>query len=150
MAEEDGLVRVDLLLNRASPWLDVDSYLPVEGKVVLHIKNAPRVAVRMPQWCVPFEVSVSVGDRSRRPHVQGKYVHTGNLRPGDRVALTFPVPERTLDRLIAGQTYRLRLRGSNVVDIEPKGVAFPLYRNQPTGQEKAATRFVPEIRNIIW
>ncbi len=150
VTEDDGVVRVNLLLNRASPWLDVDSYLPVAGKVVLRIKDAPHVAVRTPEWCVPFEVSVTVGDQSRQPHVQGRYVHIRDLKPGDRLTLTFPVPERTLKRSIAGQTYTMRLRGSNVVDIEPKGIACPLYRDQPTGQESAVTRFVPEIRSIIW
>jgi hypothetical protein len=150
VTEQDGLVRVNLLLNRASPWLDVDSYLPVEGKVVLHIKRASRVAVRVPEWCVPFEVDVAVGDETRRPHVEGRYVHVDDLTPGDRVALEFPVPERTLRRTIAGQTYELRLRGSNVVAIEPQGVACPLYSNQPTGQETSTTRFVPKIRDIVW
>src|SRR4029079_16103308 len=32
---DDG-AEVNLLLNRASSWVDVDSYLPYEGKVVLH------------------------------------------------------------------------------------------------------------------
>ena len=27
--------RYNLLLNRASPWMDIDSYIPYEGKVVL-------------------------------------------------------------------------------------------------------------------
>ena len=39
-ALHDGHAQVNLLLNRASPWLDVDSYLPYEGKVVIHNKTA--------------------------------------------------------------------------------------------------------------
>ncbi|MHC4676795.1 MAG: hypothetical protein ACYTBZ_30285, partial [Planctomycetota bacterium] len=58
VTKTDALVKVNLLLNRASRWVDVDSFLPVEGKVVLHIKDAPRVAVRIPQWCNPDEVVV--------------------------------------------------------------------------------------------
>ena len=48
VARVGEVVRVNLLLNRASQWLDIDSYLPVEGKVVLHIKNAPKIEVRVP------------------------------------------------------------------------------------------------------
>ncbi len=47
---EDGVAQVNLLLNRASPWLDVNSYLPYEGKVTLHNKTARRVSVRVPNW----------------------------------------------------------------------------------------------------
>ena len=33
LIRKDDRVKVNLLLNRASPWLDVDSYLPYQGKV---------------------------------------------------------------------------------------------------------------------
>jgi hypothetical protein len=41
----DGVATVNLLLNRASTWLDIDSYLPYEGKVVLRNKAAQSVLV---------------------------------------------------------------------------------------------------------
>ena len=50
LAHSDGVVQVNLLLNRASPWLDVDSYLPYEGKVVLRNKTARKAHVRIPSW----------------------------------------------------------------------------------------------------
>ena len=150
VTKEADEVRVNLLLNRASEWLDVDSYLPVEGKVVLHIKDAPRVSVRIPEWCDPADVSASVGDRPRRTVVQGRSVRVGWLNPGDEVVLRFPVPERWIPRVIGEMPYKLTLRGSNVVDIEPEGVGYPLYKNQPTGKLVKKTRFVPEIRPIIW
>ena len=40
--------QVNLLLNRASPWLDVDSYMPYEGKVVIHNKTAKSLALAYP------------------------------------------------------------------------------------------------------
>jgi len=46
----DGDAQVNLLLNRASPWLDVDSYLPHEGKVVVRNKTAQSISIRMPVW----------------------------------------------------------------------------------------------------
>ena len=142
-------VRVNLLLNRASPWMDVDSYLPVEGRVVLHIKDAHRVAVRMPEWCDPTEVRVRVGSQTRRVLVGGRFVRVGWLKSGDRVTLTFPVPERTMHRVIGEIPYKLVLRGSNVVQIDPGGVAYPLYEDQPSGQLVKKTRFVPQ-RQVIW
>ena len=39
---KDAVATVNLLLNRASPWMDVSSYLPYEGKVVLKNKQARR------------------------------------------------------------------------------------------------------------
>lgn len=142
--------RINLLLNRASPWVDVDSYLPASGKVVLHIKDAERVRIRMPEWCAPRDVRVEVDDQPRRPLIEGPHVHLGWLHPGDQVTLTFPVPERTIHRVIGEIPYRLTLRGSNVVDIDPPGHAYPLYANQPTGELIRKTRFLPRIDQIVW
>ena len=33
LMKEDSRVKPNLLLNRASPWLDVDSYLPTRGRL---------------------------------------------------------------------------------------------------------------------
>ena len=150
ITRESGLVKVNLLLNRASPWVDVDSYLPMEGKVVLHIKEAPSVAVRMPAWCRPQEVKVRVGNDARKILIEGRYVRVEGLHPGEKVILTFPLPERVVHRVIGEIPYKLVLRGANVISIDPGGVACPLYENQPSGMLVRKTRFVPRIGEIIW
>jgi len=45
-----GTVRVNLLLNRASPWVGVESHLPYEGKRVVRNKTARKLLVRLPVW----------------------------------------------------------------------------------------------------
>ena len=147
---EGDEVTVELLLNRASQWLDVNSYLPVEGKVVLKIKDAPVVAVRMPEWSDPQGVEINVGGRRLSPIVEERYVRVQGLSPGDEGTLTFAVPERVEHRVIGGSPYKLTLRGSNVVSIDPKGTNYPLYENQPVGRDVRRERFVPEIGQIIW
>jgi len=122
----------------------------VEGKVVLHIKNTAKVAVRMPAWCNPMDVQVSVGNESRKPLVEGRFVRVAWLNPGDQVTLTFPVPERIVHQVIGEIPYKLVLRGSNVVSIDPKGVALPLYEEQPTGKQVRRTRFISQVKRIIW
>jgi hypothetical protein len=141
--------RVNLLLNRASEWLDVHSYLPVQGRVVLKIKRAGKVAVRMPEWVTLGEVSAAVGREKADTRIEGRYVAIGGLKAGDEVELTFPVPERTLYRVLGRRPYKLTLRGSNVVAIDPSGVAYPLYQRQPTGKLVEKNRFVPSKR-VIW
>ena len=104
----------------------------------------------MPQWCNPVDVQVSVGNESRRPLVEGRFVRVAWLNEGDKVTLTFPVPERVIHRVIGEIPYKLVLRGSNVVSIDPKGVALPLYENQPTGKLVRKTRFIPQIKRLLW
>src|SRR5437016_3525886 len=48
---KDGQFQVNLLLNRASRWADVYSYLPYQGRVDLKMKEQCRkVRVRAPEW----------------------------------------------------------------------------------------------------
>ena len=49
-----------MLLNRASPWLDIHSYLPCEGRIVLKNKTARRVSLLMPSWVNKAEVTCTV------------------------------------------------------------------------------------------
>jgi hypothetical protein len=142
-------VRVNLLLNRASEWMDVHSYLPAQGKVVLKIKKAGNIALRLPEWVTPGDVNVAVGGRKAELRVQGRYVAIGGLKARDEVELTFPLPERTLYRVLGRRPYKLTLRGSSVVAIDPPGAAYPLYHRQPTGKLVEKACFVPS-KKVIW
>jgi hypothetical protein len=48
---------VNLLLNRASAWADLDSYIPYEGRVDVRVKRDCELAVRIPEWVKPELVS---------------------------------------------------------------------------------------------
>ena len=91
----NGLARVNLLLNRASPWLDVDSYLPYEGKVVLRNKTAREIWARLPIWVESTKVSCRVGDKTVRPDWVGRYIRFEQVESNQAVTIEFPVAERT-------------------------------------------------------
>jgi hypothetical protein len=74
----------------------------------------------------------------------------GWLKPGDRVTLSFPVPECVIHRVIGEMPYKLVLRGSDVVAIDPKGTAYPLYEDKPSGKLIKKTRFIPRIVDLVW
>ncbi len=151
LRQDSGETAVELLLNRASPWLDVDSYLPVEGKVVFHVKKTQGIKVRMPEWSDPGDVLATVGGQRVETSIEGRYVRVRGLSPNDKVTLTFPVPERVEHRVIGESAYKLTLRGSNVVSIDPKGNIYPLYtRCQPSGASIAKERFVPDVQRLVW
>ena len=106
--------------------------------------------VRIPGWCDPACVRVSVEGQDRRALVEGRFLCIGWLKPGDQVSLTMPVPERTIHRVIGEIPYKLTLRGSNVVDIDPPGIAYPLYQDQPTGDLVKKTLFRSDKNQILW
>ncbi|MBN1918823.1 MAG: glycoside hydrolase family 127 protein [Verrucomicrobia bacterium] len=143
--EEDG-VRVNLLLNRASPWLDVDSHLPYEGKVVLRNKTAKNVSVRIPEGIPQKHVTCNVNGKTQETVWAGGYLAVGGLKKGDVVTIEFPIEERSLFRVIGDVPYKLALKGNTVVDINPEGTLYPLYQRDHyrTGKApmKRVTRFV--------
>jgi hypothetical protein len=81
-------------------------------------------------------------------------VNTGPLRAGDRVLLTFPIHERTIQDNIGPVKYTLVLKGNTVISIDPKGTNVPLYRGRERYRRNQApfrevTRFVSS-QSILW
>jgi DUF1680 family protein len=154
LTREDDLVRVNLLLNRCSPWLDLDSHLPYEVKVVLRVKEAKKVAVRIPGWTDHTKVTCKVNGKDRRYSWSGNYVEINGLKPGDLAAIEYPMKTETIFRVIgADQVYKLDIKGYTVVDIDPKGTICPLYQRDYLKQDKAPMKQVGRFvsrENLQW
>ena len=128
LSYRDGKLKVNLLLNRASPWADVDSYIPYQGRVEIKVKQPFDLAVRIPEWVTPRDVRVQVNATERTVGWDGRYVRVGEVRPGDLVAVVFPIGERTDVVYVQKRKYTLVRRGNDVVSIFPRGQYYPFYR----------------------
>lgn len=123
----DGAVQVNLLLNRASSWIDIDSYLPYQGKAILKNKTTERISVRIPTW-------------ADRQAVQPRTIE-------------FPMVETTEKYCGGPVTSRSRtaicffFKCNTVVDVSPRQgkPAYPIYLRdrfkQNSAPLKKATRF---------
>jgi DUF1680 family protein len=156
LQQENGQLRVNLLLNRASKWADVHSYIPYEGRVDLRIKQpCSRLLVRAPEWVESHspQVVCKVSGVSRELRWDGRYVNVGAGKPGDTIVVTFPIGERTVREKLGNVLYTLVIKGNTVVSIDPPGENGPLYaRAKYRGNQvrwRKARRFVPE-ENILW
>jgi hypothetical protein len=123
-----GKLRLHLLLNRASPWADVNSYVPYEGRADLVMKATCAVEIRIPEWVKPNEVSCFVNGMPRELTFQGRYAQVGNVESGNLVTITFPISERAVKTTIGGVSYRLMIKGNDVVSINPPGKLQPFYQ----------------------
>ncbi len=145
----DGVARVNLLLNRASPWMDIDSYLPYQGKVVLKNKTAREALVRIPLWVDKKSVKCLVENKNIEPSWDGMYLRIRGLEPASVVTIEFPMVERTETRTVAetwgvphgwpvlpvGTVLRMRFRGNTVTEITPPllgNSTFADYQGKPT------------------
>lgn len=160
--EKGDSAQVNLLLNRASKLLDVDSYLPYEGKIVLRNKAARRVSVRIPYWVDRHELRAEVSGQNAPLDWIGNYIVLGGLKPADTITLKFPIKETTAKYTVnantdQAQVYTCTFRGSTLVDISPRDTtptSYPLYqrdhlRNDKTPM-KTTQRFVPDKIVVHW
>jgi DUF1680 family protein len=132
----NGMAQVNLMLNRASPWLDVNSYLPYQGKVVLKNKTAREVCVRIPKWADKRAVRCRVNQKELARHWAGNYLLVPNLSPRDEVVVEFPVVE-TVEKhtdLTYQTTYKCTFRGNTLMDISPRAER-PCYKQTALGED---------------
>jgi hypothetical protein len=132
MQEYDGnRLRLNLLLNRASPEADVYSHIPYEGRVDMKIKKeSSSVLVRMPEWINSSsdKVACTVNLGARNFTWEGRYINAGSTKPGDRLTVHFPIPERTLaNQKIGNGVFTLVIKGNTVTSIDPPGKQCPMY-----------------------
>jgi hypothetical protein len=153
LTARDGKLAVNLLLNRASPWADVYSRVPYEGRVDVEMKEAWDLSIRIPQWTTPSDVKCLVNDKSIEPKFDGRYAMVGGVKAGDRVTLQFPIAERTDRLIINGGSFSFTRKGNEVVDVEPKGAVAPLYQRAHYRKNETrwrdAERFLAD-RSVEW
>jgi hypothetical protein len=137
---DGGTLRANLLLNRASPWADLDSYIPYEGRVDLTIKQPCDLLVRIPEWVRPEETACTVNGEGRGLGWEGRYAGVGSVKPKDVVTLSLPIAERTVHETIQGVDFTMVIRGNDVVAIDPPGERYPFYRDKGRYREGKARR----------
>ena len=153
----EGIVRergdkatVNLFLNRAARLVDVDSCLPYEGKLMIHVKKARRVAVRIPHWVDARELRATVNGKTADLDWTGRYVEFGGLAERDTIELAFPVKESAGTYTVAAhtpweRTYTCKFRASTLIDISPRDTAptsVPLHRRDHLRAVKAPMKQV--------
>ncbi len=145
---------VNLLMNRASTWADLNSYLPYEGKISLKMHQAKNARIRIPSWTNYDKVSCAVNGQERAVQwKRGNYLSIDGLEAGDEVVVQFPISENTLYRNLKGHDYWMTVRGFTVVDLQPHASTTPIFQRAHYRQDRAPMRKVQRLvtnRHIAW
>jgi hypothetical protein len=156
LTHQDGRLRINMLLNRASPWADVYSHIPYEGRVDVKIKTAcASLSVHVPEWIEPdgSQLVATVDGKPRTFRWKSRYIDLGNVEAGSTIVLKFPIAQRTVKETIGTVGCTLTLKGNTVIAIDPKGTTCPLYERQKYASSQApmkkVSRFVSDER-IAW
>ena len=153
LTHKNGRLKVNLLLNRASAWADVNSHIPYQGRVDVRVKKARELSIRIPEWVKAKEVRCQVNGKERSLSWEGRYAVVGRVKTKDEVTLTFPIGERTDAVRIEGHDYTLVRKGNEVIGVDPPGKNFPSYQRDHYREEKTRfqtiERFVAD-RTVDW
>jgi DUF1680 family protein len=115
-----------ILLNRASPWADINSHIPYRGQVDVRLKRDCEVALRIPEWATPQDCQCRINGSHTTPIWEGRYAVVP-VKAGQEVSLHFPITER-LEKLTINKDARdeefssefdLLIRGNDIVDVRP-------------------------------
>ena len=120
-------VRVNLLFSRSTPWADVRSHLPREGRVEVTMRQQGALSVRMPDDVRRDGITVAAPNRWAW---NDGSVEVDGLVPGQEVAINFPLTEHDETVRVLGDEYRVSWRGDTVLAIDPPGRAGPLYQRR--------------------
>jgi hypothetical protein len=124
---ESGIAKVNLLLNRSSPWMDIDSYLPYEGKVILHNKRAESVYIRISHWVERKQVQAFINDQPCSAHWVGPYLALTQINQGDTIKIVFPMSQETETYTHRDVEYTCEFKGNSVVQVSPNTRLLPAY-----------------------
>jgi hypothetical protein len=153
LTHQQGQLHVNLLLNRASPWADVDSHIPYSGRVDVKVKQPVELFVRIPEWVMPEKVRCLVAGEGRPLRFRGRYAQVGAVKAGETATLIFPIAERTDVVSIEKHRYTLIRKGNDVVHVDPPGATYPLYQRahyrENQARWKKVTRFVAN-QQLVW
>jgi hypothetical protein len=128
VTKKDGKLMVNMALSRNSPWLEVIGYQPYEGKIELHIHDAPQAYVRIPKWVTEKQIRVSLNEK-RFPFkfMPDNYILLEGLKQGDLVRIEYPLRQEQDVEKVSGDLYNVRWRGDTLVSIQPVGNIYPIF-----------------------
>jgi hypothetical protein len=133
----DG-VYVNLAMTREHPAADVQASRPRDGRLNVMAKKAGTFFLRPPSWSDRGDWKL-MRDGREQPLTWGgprqAYVVCRDVRPGQKLTLSWPVPEFTQEFLatsIPGRAEKIKVRwiGDEVVDVEPRGQWLPMFGNK--------------------
>ena len=125
---DNGNLCINLMLNRASQWVDVNSHIPYQGRVDVIVKQPADLQMRIPGWADLKQVRCTVNGTDRPVKYNGRYLKVGKVNPNDLVIVNFPIYETNKMLEIEKHTYNVVTRGAEVVKIDPPGELGPLYQ----------------------
>jgi hypothetical protein len=123
---ENGTLSVHMHIDKLLPQAEIRCYQPCLGLLTIDLKESCKVRVRIPDFVNPSEMAAKSSKGEMKLRVWGNYAELGELKAGEKLEVTYPVPVREEEASI-GNTgfrqyrYRVTWKGDTVVRMAPLG-----------------------------
>jgi len=147
---------VNLSLNRKTKWVEVLSYRPYQGKVMVRIHDAPVVPIRIPDWVNRQKVNVKINGVDHDVEWRRSYVRINNLCGGDEVVVTYSLRRITVREKILSfknEEFSVTWRGDIVIDIKLPRQNYPLYQRSNLDSDSVPMKEIKlysPLKEIRW
>ena len=149
---EGDAANVNMWLNRRSPWADVWSWLPYEGRVMVRNKGMKRITVRLPGWTSRRAVVARVNGRAASPEWIGNRAVFAGLKGNEEIVLEVPVKTEKASYTVAylhmrpsvPDTYACEFRGHTAISVKgDAGSGYRTFQREAMRAEKAPLKPAP-------
>jgi hypothetical protein len=132
----EGIVRpegqgavVNMWLNRRSPWVDVWSWLPHEGKLLLVNKGMRRLSVRKPGWAAARSIRCRLNGKEAAPEWRGNRMVFEGLMGHEQILIQAPCRLETVrytivnisDPVSSRERYEIDFKGHTAIRVRSLG-----------------------------
>ena len=129
--KKDDTVYVNMAFSRNSPWAEVISYQPYEGRIDVIIHDAEKAMVRMPSWINSEDLQISINDTPVSVNYENKiYLKLSGLKKNDYIKIQYPLRCGVIPESVNGKEYSPEWRDDTVVGINPKGKLYPIFERK--------------------
>lgn len=128
IARRDGekAASINLWLNRRSPWVDVASWLPYEGKLAIQNKGMNRIAIRKPGWAAKKKVRCQINGVDAKPEWSGNRLVLAGLKGNELITVMTPLVQENAEYTLvnignpleSSEKYRIEFRGPTAIRVE--------------------------------
>lgn len=131
---------MNLLIDKETPQVKVRSFLPIEGRVQILVKEGCELRFRIPERSGDLQVSKNGNKHAVRQ--EGEFAHAGELQPREVLDILFPLYRTTKDFQVGNEgfqqyAFEADWLGETVTAIRPDPA------NSKTGFSHVMKRKVP-------
>ena len=138
--QKAGKVIVHLLMNRRSSELEIQSFLPYLGKIVLKNIKGRTLSLRIPDWVNKKQITAEKNGTKCTFQIKKGYIEFQGLKPKDIITVQWLIKTIRKKESFLKWNFQVDWRGDTIIRIKPQGEKVPFYQREDMDSEQVPYR----------